>query len=70
MILFPQLIAGPIVRYNEISDELQDRRANINGDNRLLGLFRFALGLGKKVLIANVMGAEADRIFALDAGER
>lgn len=65
IVLFPQLIAGPIVRYNEIADELVDRRANINADNRLLGLFRFALGLGKKVLIANVLGAEADKIFAI-----
>ena len=63
VILFPQLIAGPIVRYNEISEELQDRQANINADNRLLGIFRFSLGLAKKVLIANVLGAEADRVF-------
>lgn len=63
VILFPQLIAGPIVRYNDISDELKDRRLNINADNRLLGIFRFALGLGKKVLIANVLGAEADAVF-------
>lgn len=66
VILFPQLIAGPIVRYNEISSEIRDRRANINADNRLLGVFRFALGLGKKVLIANVLGAEADRVFATE----
>ena len=66
IVLFPQLIAGPIVRYNEIADELVDRRANINADNRLLGLFRFALGLGKKVLIANALGAEADKMFAIN----
>lgn len=66
VILFPQLIAGPIVRYNEISEELQDRRAKINADNRLLGIFRFSLGLAKKVLIANVLGAEADRIFGME----
>lgn len=68
VILFPQLIAGPIVRYNEISDELTDRRANINADNRLLGLFRFALGLAKKVLIANVLGEQADSIFNQEVG--
>ena len=67
VILFPQLIAGPIVRYNEISEELLNRRAKINADNRLLGIFRFSLGLAKKVLIANVMGAEADRIFGMEA---
>ncbi len=63
VLLFPQLIAGPIVRYNDIADEIIDRKKKINADNRLLGLFRFAIGLGKKVLIANVLGAEADRIF-------
>lgn len=66
VVLFPQLIAGPIVRFNEISEELEDRRDKINADNRLLGVFRFALGLGKKVLIANVLGEEADRIFGMD----
>lgn len=66
VILFPQLIAGPIVRYSEIADELKERSSNINADNRLLGIFRFALGLGKKVLIANVLGAEADKIFGAD----
>lgn len=66
VILFPQLIAGPIVRYSEIASELTNRKENLNADNRLLGIFRFALGLGKKVLIANVLGAEADKIFGLD----
>lgn len=65
VILFPQLIAGPIVRYSEIADELIDRKDNLNADNRLLGIFRFALGLGKKVLIANILGAEVDKIFAI-----
>ncbi len=66
VILFPQLIAGPIVRYSDIADQLANRREAINAENRLLGLFRFAVGLGKKVLIANVLGAEADRIFELE----
>lgn len=69
VILFPQLIAGPIVRYNEIATELVDRRENLNADNRFLGIFRFALGLGKKVLIANFLGAEADRMFAISPHE-
>ncbi len=69
VILFPQLIAGPIVRYSEIADELKDRKQNLNADNRLLGLFRFSLGLAKKVLIANVLGAEADKMFAIPVGE-
>jgi alginate O-acetyltransferase complex protein AlgI len=65
ILMFPQLIAGPIVRYNEIADQLVDRREQENFDNRLTGFFRFVVGLSKKVLIANVLGEEADRIFAL-----
>lgn len=66
ILLFPQLIAGPIVRYGEIADQLTDRKANETIENRITGLYRFILGLSKKVLIANVMGAEADKIFAMD----
>lgn len=66
ILMFPQLIAGPIVRFNEIADQLEDRRDNENMDNRLTGFFRFAVGLGKKVLIANVLGEYADSVFALD----
>lgn len=65
ILMFPQLIAGPIVRFNEIADQLEDRRDNENIDNRLTGFFRFALGLGKKVLIANVLGEYADSVFAM-----
>ncbi|MDX5324861.1 MAG: MBOAT family protein, partial [Bacteroidota bacterium] len=63
VILFPQLIAGPIVRFKEIADEIRDRRANLNYEEKLLGLFRFSIGLAKKVMIANPMGAVADGIF-------
>lgn len=65
ILLFPQLIAGPIVRYNEIADQLTDRSANETIDNKVLGLYRFIIGLSKKVLIANVMGEQADRIFSM-----
>lgn len=65
ILLFPQLIAGPIVRYNEIADQLEDRAENETFDNKVLGFYRFVIGLAKKVLIANVLGAEADRAFAL-----
>lgn len=67
ILLFPELIAGPIVRFNEIADQIVDRKKQETIDNKLLGLFRFVIGLSKKVLIANVLGAEADKIFALDA---
>lgn len=66
VLFFPQLIAGPILRFNEIAAQITDRRINENADYRLTGFFRFVTGLAKKVLIANVLGAEADRIFAMD----
>jgi alginate O-acetyltransferase complex protein AlgI len=69
ILMFPQLIAGPIVRYNEIADQLVDRRASENIDNRLTGFFRFVIGLSKKVLIANVLGEEVDRIFGMGGQE-
>ncbi|MBQ9971952.1 MAG: MBOAT family protein [Firmicutes bacterium] len=52
--LFPQLIAGPIVRYTDIERQLGDRSISI--DKAALGLRRFVIGLGKKILIANQMG--------------
>ena len=52
--LFPQLIAGPIVRYADVADQLQNRRHSLEG--AAIGLRRFLLGLGKKVLLANVLG--------------
>ncbi len=66
ILLFPKLIAGPIVRYHEISDQISDRSANYNIDNMLTGFYRFCIGLGKKVFIANVMAAKADIIFNAD----
>ena len=65
ILFFPQLIAGPIVRYGEIAEQLVDRDKNETIDYKLTGFFRFIIGLSKKVLIANVLGAEADKIFAL-----
>lgn len=58
---FPQMIAGPIVRFSSIADQITSRSETI--DDRLAGFYRFAIGLGKKVLIANVMGAQADLIL-------
>lgn len=63
ILLFPQLIAGPIVRFNEISDQIVDRKAHENIDNKLLGLYRFIIGLAKKVIIANSMAVVADLMF-------
>ena len=52
--LFPQLIAGPIVRYTDVALELDERRHTLEGIS--LGMRRFAMGLGKKVILANAMG--------------
>lgn len=69
---FPQMIAGPIVRFNTIADQITSRKETV--DNKLIGFYRFAIGLAKKVLIANVMGEQADLIMSsnisgLNAGE-
>ena len=59
---FPQLIAGPIVRYHDIAAQIDNRSQNITQIAQ--GLRRFICGLAKKVLIANTMGQAADIIFA------
>ncbi len=64
ILLFPQLIAGPIVRYKEIATQITNRRLNDYND-RIYGIYRFSIGLGKKVLIANTLGYQADRIFRI-----
>ena len=61
--LFPQLVAGPIVRYGHVAHELSERKHNL--DDFAYGVYRFVLGLAKKVLIANVVGAVADQCFKL-----
>ncbi len=66
ILFFPQLIAGPIIRFNEIADQITNRKSQETIDNKLVGFYRFIIGLSKKVLIANVIGAEADRIFAMN----
>lgn len=66
IILFPKLIAGPIVRYHDLADQINDRTQNDTVDNQLTGFYRFSLGLAKKVLIANHMGHQADMIFAME----
>ncbi len=66
IILFPKLIAGPIIRYHDLADQITDRSENETIDNRLTGFYRFAIGLAKKVLIANHMGQQADTIFGMN----
>jgi alginate O-acetyltransferase complex protein AlgI len=62
--LFPQLIAGPIVRYLDVNEQIRGRRETI--DLFASGVRLFLVGLGKKVLIANPCGAQTDAIFAID----
>lgn len=62
--LFPQLIAGPIVRYEWIEKEIMERRENWN--DFADGMMRFIYGLAKKVLIANYVAQLADNIFLFD----
>lgn len=59
---FPQLIAGPIVKYHDIEEQLVKRSANVQDIAE--GLRRFCVGLGKKVLIANTLGLTVDTIYA------
>jgi alginate O-acetyltransferase complex protein AlgI len=63
IILFPKLIAGPIIRYHDFAEQIYDHTLYETPENRLRGFYRFCIGLGKKVLIANVLGAAADEIF-------
>ena len=64
--LFPKIVAGPIVRYSEISGELKHRKVTLESFGQ--GARRFVIGLGKKVLIANQVGIAADAAFSGSAG--
>ena len=61
--MFPQLIAGPIVRYADVQDQLAERSVTTADFSE--GIMRFVVGLGKKVLLANQMGAVWSDIYAL-----
>ncbi|MDP4153077.1 MAG: MBOAT family O-acyltransferase [Bacillota bacterium] len=65
--LFPELVAGPIVRYQTVEKEIYDRKVTWEGFSE--GVIRFVIGLGKKILIANQLAVVADGIFALPAGD-
>lgn len=62
--LFPQLVAGPIIKYHEIAEELRERKTS--ADDAADGIRRFIIGLGKKTLIANPLGEVADLGFGED----
>lgn len=62
---FPQLIAGPIIQYNSVAQQIRARRTSF--DMLAMGLCRFTVGLGKKVLLSNCFAAMADNIFGWSA---
>ena len=66
--MFPQLIAGPIVRYTDIAKQLNERK--ITRDSFFQGVMRFLCGLAKKVLLANQIGLIHDEISALPQGSQ
>jgi alginate O-acetyltransferase complex protein AlgI len=67
LLLFPQLIAGPIIRYRDIADQLARRVVGL--DDFAYGVRRFVVGLAKKVLVANIVAGPADRIFGTPADQ-
>jgi alginate O-acetyltransferase complex protein AlgI len=62
IMLFPQLVAGPIIRYKDIWGQLSTRCASLDAVSH--GVLRFVVGLSKKVLLANALGAVADDAFS------
>ena len=64
--LFPQLVAGPIVRYTTVEEEITRREESLHEFSQ--GVVRFLFGMGKKMLLANAMGEIADGVFAQSPG--
>ncbi len=62
---FPQLIAGPIIQYNTVADQIRNRKGSF--DKLAMGICRFTTGLGKKVLLSNCFAAIADHVFQWSA---
>lgn len=63
--MFPQLIAGPIVRYSDVENQIARRNENI--DDIANGFRRFIVGLSKKILVANQVGNLWDEISAMSS---
>lgn len=64
---FPQLIAGPIIKYHDVDEQLTSRKITLSGIAE--GFRRFCIGLAKKVLVANCMAVTADAVFAAEPTE-
>ncbi|MDZ4666088.1 MAG: MBOAT family O-acyltransferase [Bacteroidota bacterium] len=69
ILLFPKLIAGPIVRYHDIADQITNREKNYTPEAKLSGFLIFSIGLAKKVIIANTLGMQADAVFNLPVAQ-
>ena len=65
--MFPQLIAGPIVKYKDVAAEISHR--TLSWDDAYQGIGRFCTGLGKKVLLANQIGLIWEEIQRIPPGE-
>ncbi|MGM9521339.1 MAG: MBOAT family O-acyltransferase [Oscillospiraceae bacterium] len=65
--LFPQLVAGPIVRYTTVAEDIKGREESVSKLSS--GIVRFLFGLSKKMLLANAMGEIADEVFSHPAGQ-
>ena len=65
--LFPQLIAGPIVKYHDIEEQIENRTVTLEGFS--YGVKRFIFGLGKKVILANTFAEVVDAVYAYQASD-
>lgn len=63
IILFPKLIAGPIIRYKDIADQITDRFSTFTYTDALRGFHRFVIGLSKKIILANSLAFYVDKIY-------
>ena len=63
IMFFPQLIAGPIVRYRDVAEQIDER--HVDFDKFALGVTRFMVGFGKKVLLANTFAEAVDKVFSI-----
>ncbi len=66
ILFFPRILAGPLVKYADFSAQLSNQAAKADIEERLRGFFRFAVGLVKKVMIANVLAVYADEVFSTE----
>lgn len=67
--MFPQLLSGPIIRPGQIGKQIDDRSSQETVNDRLVGFYRFIIGLAKKVLIADVLAIQVNQIFSLSSLE-